>query len=143
MHPGSPAEPVLAAWGITTEGKAVFAGLAPGSGESTDAWADFLTDLRERGLTCPLLIVSDGAKGLIAAIEQFYPHALRQRYLIHRLRNVLAKIPTGMQAEVRDGYWAIFDTTDLNIAPGRGWSNWSTNASPRSPPNTTICIRRP
>ena len=118
MHPGSPAEPVLAAWGITTEGKPVFVGLSPGTGESTDAWADFLTDLGERGLGCPLLVVSDGAKGLIAAIEQIYPKALRQRCLIHRLRNVLAKIPTGMQAEVRDGYWAIFDTTDLNIEPG-------------------------
>jgi putative transposase len=119
MHPGSPAEPVLAAWGITTEGKPVFVGLAPGTGESTDAWADFLTDLRERGLVTPLLIVSDGAKGLIAAIEQIYPKALRQRCLIHRLRNVLAKIPTGIQAEVRDGYWALFDTTDLNnVGPG-------------------------
>ena len=29
MHPGSPAEPVLAAWGITTEGKPAFIGLAP------------------------------------------------------------------------------------------------------------------
>lgn len=118
MHPGSPAEPVLAAWGITTEGKPVFVGLAPGTGESTEAWADFLTDLRERGLGCPLLVVSDGARGLIAAIEQIYPKALRQRCLIHRLRNVLAEIPTGMQAEIRDGYWAIFDTTDLNIEPG-------------------------
>jgi putative transposase len=43
MHLGSPPEPVLAAWGITTEGKPVFVGLAPGSGGSTDAWADFLT----------------------------------------------------------------------------------------------------
>jgi len=73
MHPGSPADPVLAAWGITIESKPVFVGLAPGTGESTDAWADFLTDLRERGLACPLLIVSDGAKGLIAAIEQVFP----------------------------------------------------------------------
>ena len=81
MHPGSPAEPVLAAWGITTEGKPVFVGLSPGTGESTDAWADFLTDLRERGLATPLLVVSDGAKGLIAAIEQIYPKALRQRCL--------------------------------------------------------------
>lgn len=118
MHPGSPAEPVLAAWGITTSGKPVFVGLAPGSGESTDAWADFLTDLGERGLTCPLLIVSDGARGLIAAIEQVFPQALRQRCLIHRLRNILAKIPTGVQAEVRDGYWAIFDTADLTLEPG-------------------------
>ena len=30
MHPGSPAEPVLAAWGITTEGKPVFVGLSLG-----------------------------------------------------------------------------------------------------------------
>ena len=45
MHPGSPAEPVLAAWGITTGGKPAFIGLAPGTGESTDAWAAFLADL--------------------------------------------------------------------------------------------------
>ena len=31
MHPGSPAGPVLAAWGITTDGKPAFIGLAPGS----------------------------------------------------------------------------------------------------------------
>ena len=30
MHPGARAEPVLAAWGITTDGKPVFLGLAPG-----------------------------------------------------------------------------------------------------------------
>jgi len=118
MHPGSPAEPVLAAWGVTTDGKPVFVGLSPGSGESTDAWADFLTDLRDRGLGCPLLVVSDGAAGLIAAIEQIYPKALRQRCLIHRLRNILAKIPAGMQSEIRDGYWACFDTDGLNIEPG-------------------------
>ena len=40
MHPGSPAEPVLAAWGITTDGKPAFVGLAPGSGESANAWHD-------------------------------------------------------------------------------------------------------
>jgi putative transposase len=30
----------------------------------------------------------------------------------------LAKIPTGVQAEVRDGYWALFDTTELTLEPG-------------------------
>jgi putative transposase len=86
MHPGSPAEPVLAAWGITTDGKPAFIGLAPGSGESADAWHDFLADLRDRGLASPLLVISDGAPGLIAAIEQAFPKALRQRCLIHRNR---------------------------------------------------------
>jgi len=118
MHPGSPAEPVLAAWGITTGGKPAFTGLAPGSGESADAWGDFLTDLKDRGLPSPLLIISDGARGLISAIEQAFPKALRQRCLIHRARNVLAKVPAGMQAEIKDAYWAIFDTEDLKTQPG-------------------------
>jgi transposase-like protein len=86
MHPGSPAEPVLAAWGITTGGKPAFIGLAPGAGESADAWHDFLQDLKDRGLPSPLLVISDGAPGLIAAIEQAFPKALRQRCLIHRSR---------------------------------------------------------
>ena len=118
MHPGSPAEPVLAAWGITTGGKPAFIGLAPGSGESADAWHDFLADLKDRGLASPLLVISDGAPGLIAAIEQSFPKALRQRCLIHRARNVLAKVPAGMQAEVKDAYWAIFDTEGLKTQPG-------------------------
>src|SRR2546421_504137 len=118
MHPGSPAEPVLAAWGITTSGKPAFIGLAPGSGESADAWGDFLTDLKDRGLPSPLLVISDGAPGLIAAIEQAFPKALRQRCLIHRCRNVLAKVPAGMQAEIKGAYWALFHTEDLNTEPG-------------------------
>jgi putative transposase len=118
MHPGSPAEPVLAAWGITTDGKPAFVGLAPGTGESFDAWKDFLTDLKERGLASPLLVISDGAPGLIGAIEQIYPKALRQRCLVHRARNILAKVPAGMQAEVKDAYWKVFDTSDLTTPPG-------------------------
>jgi transposase-like protein len=118
MHPGSPAEPVLAAWGITTEGKPAFIGLGPGTGESFDAWKDFLADLNDRGLASPLLVISDGAPGLIGAIEQVYPAALRQRCLVHRARNILAKIPAGMQAEVKDAYWAIFGTEELKTPPG-------------------------
>ncbi len=118
MHPGSPAEPVLAAWGITTDGKPAFIGLAPGTGESADAWHGFLDDLKDRGLPSPLLVISDGAPGLIAAIEQAFPKALRQRCLVHRARNILAKVPAGMQAEVKDAHWALFDTEELNTKPG-------------------------
>jgi len=38
MHPGAGAEPVLVAWGITTEGKPVLLSIEPGSSESIDAW---------------------------------------------------------------------------------------------------------
>jgi len=118
MHPGSPAEPVLAAWGITTEGKPAFIGLGPGSAESADAWHDFLADLTGRGLRSPLLVISDGNAGLIGAIEQAFPRALRQRCIIHRARNILAKVPAGMQAEVKDAFWKLFDTENLKTRPG-------------------------
>jgi putative transposase len=98
MHPGARAEPVLAAWGITTEGKPVFLGLAPGGSESTDAWSDFLEELKGRGLRSPLLIISDGAGGLINAAATSFARSLHQRCLIHRARNLLAKLPATPKA---------------------------------------------
>lgn len=112
MHDGARAEPVLAAWGITTKGAPVLIGLAPGGTESTDAWADFLTELVGRGLRPPLLSISDGAPGLIGACEQVFGRSLRQRCLIHRARNVLAKVPAEAQTELKSAYWQLFDLDD-------------------------------
>jgi transposase-like protein len=117
-HANASAEPVLAAWGIDTDGKPVFVGLDAASSESGDAWEGFLTGLGERGLACPLLVISDGAPGLIGAVERTMGAALRQRCLIHRARNILAKVPKNAQAEVKADYWAIFDVPE-NIEPGR------------------------
>ena len=123
MHAGARAEPVLAAWGITTEGAPVFVALTAGGSESIDAWGDFLDELVGRGLRPPLLVISDGAAGLINAAETALPRSLRQRCLIHRCRNVLAKVPAEAQRELRDAYWATFDTEDLiaaGLQPGPG-----------------------
>jgi putative transposase len=109
MHPGARAEPVLAAWGITTAGKPVLVGLEPAGNEGNDAWDGFLDGLTERGLRPPLLVISDGAAGLVGAIERSMPRSLRQRCLIHRCRNLLAKVPARAQAEVKAAYWAMFD----------------------------------
>lgn len=116
MHPGSPAEPVLVAWGITSAGKPVFLGMEPGSSESHDAWASFFRGLKARGLGDPLLIISDGGQGLISAAEVVFSHSLRQRCLIHRVRNILAKVPVHAQAKLKAEFWKIFD--DLDADPG-------------------------
>jgi putative transposase len=121
MHPGARAEPVLAAWGITTKGAPLLVGLAPGGSESTDAWADFLSELVGRGLRPPLLIISDAAPGLLSACEQVFPRSLRQKCLIHRARNVLAKVPAEAQTEIKTAYWQLFDLDDARaakLAPG-------------------------
>jgi transposase-like protein len=55
--------------------------------------------------------VADGAPGLIRAIGELWPGADRQRCTVHRLRNVLAKLPDRdeLQARVRAAYWAALD----------------------------------
>ena len=115
-HEAAKAEPVLVAWGITTTGKPVLLHLAPGSSESTDAWQAFLEEMVSRGLRPPLLVVSDGAPGLISACELVLATSLRQRCLIHRARNILARVPKHAQGEVKVEYWAIFD--GIEAAPG-------------------------
>jgi len=115
-HAGAKAEPVLVAWGITTTGKPVLLHLAPGASESTDAWAAFLDDMLARGLRPPLLVVSDRAPGLIAAVEMKLSASLWQSCLIHRARNLLARVPKHAQAEVKADYWAMFD--DIDAAAG-------------------------
>jgi hypothetical protein len=142
MHPGSPAEPVLAAWGITTGGKPAFIGLAPGSGESADAWHDFLTDLKDRGLPSLLLVISDGAPGLIAAIEQAFPKALRQRCLVDRARNILAKVPAGLQRRSRTPTGPCSTPKGSTPNPAPSWSSWLITGSPRCPPSTARPTRR-
>jgi transposase-like protein len=117
MHPGARPEPILAAWGITTDGKPVLVGLDVAANEGNDAWDDFLDGLSARGLRPPLLVISDGAAGLVGGIERKLPRSLRQRCLIHRARNILAKIPKHAQADVKAGYWAIFDLPD-EMPPG-------------------------
>jgi putative transposase len=123
MHPKARAEPVLAAWGIDVDGHPVFLGLGPGATESTDAWRGFLEDLTDRGLGAPLLVISDGGKGLCTAMELVLPSSLHQRCLVQVCRNLVAKVPTHAQDQVKGDYWAIFDQIEQEgpaaVAEGR------------------------
>ncbi len=159
MHPKARAEPVLVAWGIDTCGKPVFCGLAPGAAESTDAWRGFLEDLGDRGLGAPLLVISDGGKGLCAAIECSYPHSLHQRCLMHVCRNLIARVPTHAQDQVKRDYWAVFDqiqpegqaaVAEARRRAKRFIAKWQPLTPPRSPvwPTTSTrswstCCSRP
>jgi putative transposase len=57
------------------------------------------------------MVVCDGAPGLNNAIEALWPGADRQRCTVHRLRNLLAKLPEQHQEEVRARYWQALDAT--------------------------------
>ena len=69
-----------------------------GSKEDAETVTAFFEDMMRRGLNDPLLVTSDGAPGIIKAIEICFPSTARQRCLAHRMRNLAAKVPVRAQA---------------------------------------------
>jgi putative transposase len=108
-RPQGPKEGVLVAWGFTETGERALVGVCLGMRESKEDWLALGRDLTKRGLAAPMLIVADGAPGLISAIEEIWPRADRQHCTVHRLRNLLAKLPKKERDRVRRAYWHALD----------------------------------
>jgi putative transposase len=122
VRPDGPKEGVLVAWGYTLAGERVLLDVTLGARERFEDWLDLGRGLAARGLAAPLLVVSDGAPGLVAAIGELWPDADRQRCTVHRLRNVLAKLPKKplLIEKIRRAYWAALDgATSPQDAEGR------------------------
>ena len=109
-------EAVLVAHGISREGKRVVLHLSLGGRESTESWKGVLNDLVERGLKRPQLLITDGNPGLLKAIKDIWPEVPRQRCAVHRIRNVLARVPKKRQNEVKKALHRIFYAACLDDA---------------------------
>jgi transposase-like protein len=100
---------VLVAWGFTEDGERVLLAVMLGMRESREDWLALGRALIGRGLGAPMLIVADGAPGLIKAVEQCWPASDRQHCAVHRVR----KLPERERERVRHTYWqALDDATD-------------------------------
>lgn len=86
--------PLLIAVGITLEGKKEVIGYKLCKGETEVECTGFIDDLYRRGLKGKhlKLVISDGSKGIINAINQVYPYARIQLCTVHKLRNILRDI---------------------------------------------------
>lgn len=116
IRPGQRREPVLAAWGFSATGARVLLHLMAGSKEDSETVSAFFQDMRARGLGDPLLVVSDGAPGIIKAIETCFPRSERQRCLAHRLRNLAAKVPEDLWPEFKARAVASYQAPSRAIA---------------------------
>jgi transposase-like protein len=120
VRPAGPKEGVLVAWGFTEDGERVLLSVMLGMREAHEDWLALARDLIARGLGAPMLIVADGAPGLIKAIEQCWPASDRQHCAVHRVRNLLAKLPERERERVRQTYWqALDDATNERDAKQR------------------------
>ena len=116
LRPGQRREAVLAAWGIGEDGRKSLLGLMAGSKEDVETVRAFFQDLRIRGLGDPLLVVSDGASGIIRAIEECFPRSARQRCLAHRMRNLAAKVSADPWPEFKARVTACYQAPSRAIA---------------------------
>jgi transposase-like protein len=120
VRPNGPKEGVLVAWGFTEQGERVLLAVMLGMRESHEDWLALGRDLIARGLGAPLLVVADGAPGLIKAVEQCWPASDRQHCAVHRVRNLLTKLPERERERVRQAYWqALDDATNERDAKQR------------------------
>jgi putative transposase len=84
---------VLVALGINWEGHRQVLGVELANRESQSSWREFLTALRQRGLSGVEFVVSDDHAGLKRAIAEILPQAAWQRCYVHFLRNALDYLP--------------------------------------------------
>jgi len=110
-RPSGAKEGVLVAWGYTESGERVLLDVCLGQRERHEDWLEMGRSLVRRGLRAPWLSVIDGAPGLIKAVEELWPDSDRQRCTVHRLRNVIAKLPKRPEIidRVRKAYWSALD----------------------------------
>lgn len=113
-------EGILAAYALLEDGRAVLLHLGLGPRESTDAWVAFLHDLTARGLPEPLLLILDGNPGLAKAVRQVFPGVRRQRCQVHKMRNILAKLPRVAAAQLKPLLQQVFLAPDHGTALRRG-----------------------
>ena len=107
---------MLAAWGILSDGKKALLHLAPGTKEDTASCREFFQDLRRRGLPDALLVASDGAPGMIRAIEECLPRSIRQRCLAHKMRNLQSKMPEDVWPEFKARAAACYQAASPALA---------------------------
>jgi len=116
IRPGQRREPVLAAWGFSRSGAKVLLAMMAGSKEDSETVSAFFQDMRGRGLGDPLRVTSDGAAGIIKAIEICFPRSARQRCLAHRMRNLAAKVPDDLWPDFKVRATAAYQAPSRAIA---------------------------
>lgn len=87
--------------GAKVDGTKEVIALEDGYRESKESWLFLLRNLRDRGMKAPNVAVGDGALGFWPALAEVFPTTLEQRCWVHKIVNVLDKLPKSMQSRAK------------------------------------------
>jgi putative transposase len=93
--------------GVRPDGTKELVAVEDGYRESTESWATVLRDLKRRGLRAPVVAVGDSALGFWAAVGNVWSETREQRCWVHRLANVLDKLPKRLQPKAKQALHTI------------------------------------
>lgn len=108
---------ILAALGLDATGHKHLLGVVAGSSENARVAKDLLVQLRDQGLdlNAPRLWVMDGSKALASAIHSLCGDAAQvQRCQIHKIRNVIERLPKDQREQVAWRMKAAFGLQPVN-----------------------------
>jgi putative transposase len=125
----------LVCYGITVEGRKELIGYRLEDSESEQGWRRFLGSLRKRGLagTSVAMVVTDGGKGLLNALDDHYPDSFRQRCWFHKMSNVLIKLRQAHQNACLRGLRKVYTAANRASAEAAyaAWAReWKDRESP-------------
>jgi transposase-like protein len=109
---GCCSQAILVTWAICSDGSKVLLHMSLGHKESAEAWLEHLRSVVSRNLPVPLTITTDGAPGLIKAVEAMWPESERIRCWFHKMQNVLGKVPQEMHETIKRLLQDVRDAPD-------------------------------
>lgn len=93
--------------GARPDGTKELIAIEDGYRESTESWLDLLRDLKVRGMQAPLVAIGDGALGFWAALREVWPQTREQRDWVHKIVNVLDKLPKRLRPKAKEALHEI------------------------------------
>ncbi len=102
--------------GARPDGTKEMIAVEDGFRESKDSWATLIRDLKRRGMVAPELAIGDGALGFWAALRDVWPETREQRDWVHRIANVLDKLPKRLQPKAKAALHEIMKSDSREAA---------------------------
>jgi len=99
---------LLVVVGVDTAGQKHFLAMEEGYRESRESWLSVLRDLKARGMNEPALAIADGGLGCWAALPEGWRQTKEQLCWLHKMRNILDKLPQKERAEAAKCLRAIY-----------------------------------
>ena len=102
--------------GVRADGTKELLACSDGYRESTESWAGVLRDLKNRGMTAPMVAVGDGALGFWAALSDVFPETREQRCWVHKTANILDALPKRLHRQAKAAIHEIYQAETRNDA---------------------------